>query len=271
MAQDATQVRVALSGHVWYEPNLAATILTTLGSAPTATAVDLGFTTDEGVTFTIARSTTDIPGWPSVDPLRIIVESEAKNASFGLRQFSRDQWLASMGGAITTSGGVHRWEPDEGSVIEGMIFIDMVDDDINYRFGFRRAMQAAEVSFSLVRGDSLILPNDWRSLAAGGGAKSWFMDTDDPNFAPATQPVIQSVLPAGAAVGGEVLITGTRLGTSGSDITALTIDGISVVDKVWISPTQVIATIPAGVSGAAAVILTTTSGGASASFAYTAA
>lgn len=272
MTQDATQVRVALEGHVWFEPNLTATILTPLGSAPTATAIDLGYTTEEGVTFTIARSTTDIPGWPAVDPLRIIVESEAKNASFGLRQFARQQWLASMGGTFTTTGGVHRWEPDEGKVIEGMLFVDMKDDNLSYRFGFRRAMQAAEVSFTLVRSDSLILPNDWRALAPGAGVKSWFMDTDDPNFslAAGSAPYIANVQPSGAAVGADVLVTGSNLGASGAGITAFTIDGVAVTVKTWIDSQHVIATIPAGVSGAAPVILTTAAG-ASNTYSYTAA
>lgn len=84
-------------------------------------------------------------------------------------------------------------------------------------------------------------------------------------------PYIASVLPSGAAVGADVLVSGAYLGTSGSDISAFTIDGQSVVAKTWIDSGHVIATIPASVSGAAAVVLTTTSGGASNSYAYTAA
>lgn len=84
-------------------------------------------------------------------------------------------------------------------------------------------------------------------------------------------PYVTSVLPSGAAVGADVLIQGNYLGTSGADISAFTIDGQNVVTKTWISPSLVIATIPASVSGAAAVILTTTSGGASNTYGYTAA
>lgn len=88
----------------------------------------------------------------------------------------------------------------------------------------------------------------------------------------APNPYISSVLPSGAAVGSDVLVRGTYLGTSGSDISAFTIDGQPVVTKVWIDSQNVIATIPASVSGAAAVIITTTSGGgASNTYAYTAA
>lgn len=91
-------------------------------------------------------------------------------------------------------------------------------------------------------------------------------------FDAAPNPYISSVLPSGAAVGSDVLVRGTYLGTSDADISAFTIDGQAVVAKVWIDSQNVIATIPAGVSGAAAVVITTTSGGgASNSYAYTAA
>lgn len=88
----------------------------------------------------------------------------------------------------------------------------------------------------------------------------------------APNPYIVSILPSGAAVGADVLVRGTYLGTSGDDITAFTIDGKAVVAKVWIDAQNVIATIPADVSGASDVIITTTSGGgASNTYAYTAA
>lgn len=84
-------------------------------------------------------------------------------------------------------------------------------------------------------------------------------------------PYIASITPSGAAVGADVLVRGSYLGASSGDISAFTIDGQAVVAKVWIDSNNVIATIPASVSGAADVVLTTTSGGASNTYAYTAA
>lgn len=84
-------------------------------------------------------------------------------------------------------------------------------------------------------------------------------------------PYITSVLPSGAAVGADVLVRGAYLGTSGADISAFTIDGIDVAVKTWIDASNVLCTIPAAVSGAAPTILTTTSGGASNTYAYVAA
>jgi IPT/TIG domain len=106
-----------------------------------------------------------------------------------------------------------------------------------------------------------------RSASVGGEHfGEWMVETDT-----TPPPYIASVLPSGAAVGADVLVQGNFLGTSGSDISAFTIDGVSVTVKTWISPSLVIATIPAAVSGAAPTVLTTTSGGASNTYAYTAA
>ena len=63
MAKDPTKVRVALTGNVWYEPSLSATIVTDPTEPPTTTAVNLGYTTADGVTFSFSRETVDIDGW----------------------------------------------------------------------------------------------------------------------------------------------------------------------------------------------------------------
>lgn len=187
---NARQVRVALSGHIWYDPDLDTPDPVDL-TVP-ATAIDLGYTTEDGVTFNFGREVEDIMGWQSMDPLRKLVTAEPRSCSFSLRQMAREQWLATMGGTVrelkpaaADAPALYRWEPDLAKVPEGRILIDMLDDDITYRFGFRRAQNSAEVEFSLVRNDSIVLPNEWSALATGDGKPAFFLDTNDPAFAPA--------------------------------------------------------------------------------------
>lgn len=187
MAKNATQVRVALTGTVWFNTDLNAVIPDDL-DAPPAGYLDLGYTTDDGVTFTLGKETEDIMGWQTSDVLRKLVTSEPKSAAFTLRQLSRDTWLATAGGALTLTKAaagqdpaVYRWEPTAGEVVEGVLLIDFEDEGINYRFGFRRAQQTAEIEFALVRGDAVNLPNEWTALTPASGA-AFFMDTDDPAF-----------------------------------------------------------------------------------------
>ena len=188
--KEATRVRVALTGSIWFSPDLDIEIPANLTDPPPGFA-DLGFTTADGVQFTIGREVQSIDGWQSMDPLRQLVTAEPKTAAFTLRQFGRDEWLATMGGTIVAlggGGGTYRWEPAQGKIPEGVLLIDFTDDDLNYRFGFRRAQQTGEVQFSLVRSDAVNLPNTWTAVAPGGDEKAFFMDTDDPAFAPAEEP-----------------------------------------------------------------------------------
>lgn len=186
MAKDATKVRVALTGSIWFNPSLSAIIPTSLTADPTLNGfADLGFTTADGVQFTLGKEVQAIDGWQTTDILRQIVTSEPKSCSFTLRQLAREEWLATMGGTITTTAGVHRWEPDTSQIVEGILLVDFEDGDNNYRFGFRRAQQTGEVQFSLVRSDAVNLPNTWTALQPATG-KAMFMDTDDPAFAEET-------------------------------------------------------------------------------------
>lgn len=184
MAKDATRVRVALTGSIWVADE-GTTIPADVETAPGVGFTDLGYTSEDGVTFTIGRDTEEINGWQSREPLRRLVTAEPKTVSFTLRQLERNTLLASLGGTITETGvgsGLFRWEPDEGSIPTKVLLIDFHDGDYTYRFGFRRAQNLAEVEMNLVNNAAVDLPNEWSVLAAGTGLKSWFIDTNDPAF-----------------------------------------------------------------------------------------
>ncbi len=182
MARDAAKVRVALTGDIWVG-NEGAEIPTDVETAPGSGFVNLGFTSEDGVTFTIGRETEDIMGWQSREPLRRLVTSEPKTAAFTLRQLEASTLVNSLGGTVTeTSPGNYRWEPDEGHIPTKVLLIDFHDGDYSYRFGFRRAQNVAEVEMNLVNNAAIDLPNEWSALAAGGNVKSWFIDTNDPAF-----------------------------------------------------------------------------------------
>ena len=277
MSKNASNVRVALTGNVWYEPNLSATILTDISGPPTGTATELGYTTPDGVTFQVSRETEDLGAWQTKDPLRILLNSEVAGCNYVLRQTERSTWIAAMGGSVAelvpAGGGnpaIYRWEPDEGKLPEGMVFIDFDDElpdstPVRYRFGFRRAANSEAVEFQLVRTDALNLPNNWRALAPLAGGKSFYLDTNDPAFGPAGGvPAIGSALPSGQTVGDSVVLTGVRF----TGTTAISIDGQPVTNFDVISDTQITLVIPASVAGAAEIVVTNAAG-ACAAYAYT--
>lgn len=181
--QDATKVRVALTGHIWVGDE-SLTIPPDVETDPTG-ADDLGYTSEDGVTFTIGREVEDIPGWQSMEPLRRIVTAEPKTAAFTLRQTERATILNSLGGTITETvagSGLFRWEPDEGNIPVKVLLIDFIDGDVKYRFGFRRAQQLGEIETNFVRNAAVDWPNEWSCLAGPAGLKAWFIDTNDPAF-----------------------------------------------------------------------------------------
>lgn len=77
-------------------------------------------------------------------------------------------------------------------------------------------------------------------------------------------PVIASVTPAGQSVGEQVLISGTGFASMVSG----TIDGAAIVNYTVVDDRNLVATIPAGATGPANVIITN-SAGASAALSYT--
>lgn len=197
MALDASKVRVALTGHIYFVPESDTTNFGTESTNLTAPAggIDLGYTSEDGVAFTFGREVEDILGWQSADPLRKLSTAEPRSAAFTLQQLERGTWLSTMGGEITelvaavvgppAEPAIYRWEPAVGQIPTGRLVIDFEDGAIKYRFGFRRAQNTAETEFSLVRNAALSLSNEWTGVATSDGKKSFFMDTNDAAFAPA--------------------------------------------------------------------------------------
>jgi len=186
MALDATQVRVALTGHVFFGPGVT-TDPTGFSVAGALTGFkELGYTSDDGVSFSIGKEVEEIPGWQSMDPLRLLVTAEPKSASYTLKQLNRDNWAATFGGTFTTEGvapnEMTRWEPNDAEIVDGFFVVEFLDDGVTYQIGFRRAMNAANVEFAFVRSASVDLPHEMRALAAGAGKKPWFLLTNDPAF-----------------------------------------------------------------------------------------
>lgn len=187
MTKTATNVRVALTGSIYTAPEETA-FPTTISEAPAATFTELGYTTEDGVTFNVERETEDIMGWQSTEPLRTIVTSEPKTASFVLRQLETNTWLESFGGTITepeptASAGEFLWTPPApGTLLTRALIIEFEDGDIKYRFLFHRALRVGSAEQQLLRSDAVNLPIEYSMLA--DEPNTWEVQTDDPGFAP---------------------------------------------------------------------------------------
>jgi len=182
MSQDATKVRVALTGKVWLGKTETPTMPTNITAAVDGDDFDdLGFTTEAGVTFTFGKNVTDIMGWQSSDPLRKILTEEPKSIEFVLRQLEKATFLSAFGGTVTGTAPNFEWAPPApGTLAVRPLIVEFTDDDIDYRFIYRRASDEAEKKVQLLRTDAVNLPANYAVLAAS--PNSWFVQTNDPAF-----------------------------------------------------------------------------------------
>lgn len=187
MALDATEVRVAGSGSVWVAPETTA-FPADFTTAPASPWVELGYVTEDGATFTLSRETTDLNAWQG-DKLRVLTTAEPMTVEFALMQTNPDVLAAALGGGTaTTTGGLTTFEPPpKGTNNIIALFVEFVDGTIHYRYQIQRAQIEGDVSWQLLRSDSVNYPLTFGVLEA------------DPKFSILTDDPAMTVTPLAAS------------------------------------------------------------------------
>lgn len=170
MAIDATEVRVAGAGHVYAAP--AGTAMPADLEALPVAWVDLGYVTEDGVTFSFSRETTDLNAWQG-SKLRVLTTAEPATCAFALMQTNEDVLPVVFGGGSVVESGSAGDEvftftpPEEGVNTERALVIEFSDgDDITYRYCIKRAQIEGSVEFTLVKTGALTYPLTFGVLAA---------------------------------------------------------------------------------------------------------
>lgn len=187
MAQDTGQIRVAANGQVRVA-DVGATLPANIDAAYSVAWTDLGFTSEDGVTFTDGKSIENIPVWQLFYPARRIVTERDATLAFVLRQWSGDTvQLAFGGGALTQDGaGQYRYVPPAPETIdERALAIDWQDGTINYRLLIPRGMVTENVETNLVRTAAADLPITF-GIIGDETEDPWILLTDDPALQPAS-------------------------------------------------------------------------------------
>lgn len=166
MSLDATEAVVAGSGHIYVAAE--GTPLPDDLAALTSPWVELGYTTEDGVTFNLARSTSDINAWQAADPIRVVETSRAITVAAVLRQFANpDNLDAAFGGGTFTPGPTFGTYvlPGAGENTVRVLVVDAIDGDVTVRFVYDRVQQMADIQSQLQRGDTVNLPLEYKVLA----------------------------------------------------------------------------------------------------------
>ena len=180
MAQNAQDVVVAGTGAVYVAPDgtaLPADLATPLPSE----WIDVGYVSEDGVTFTFSREQEEVNAWQVSTPVRVLVTNEPITIAFELIQFDRTTVsLAFRGGTFTGTSSPYTYTPpDPGHSDVRAIVVDAVDGDYDFRFCFPRVQISEDVETSLVRSDAVRLPLTFNVLAAD---EKWQIVSDHPGF-----------------------------------------------------------------------------------------
>lgn len=186
MAKSTSQIVVAGTGSILVAP--VATVAPVDVATPWAAAwIDLGYTNEDGVTFTDEKTVEDIMLWQLFYPGRTIVTARNSTAAFSLAQWNKDTVpLAFGGGTITTTPGPpahYRYSPPApGTVDERALGIEIVDGSVIKRFIIPRCVVSEAVETNLVKSTAANLPITVKALGTDG-VDPWYFRSNSAAYA----------------------------------------------------------------------------------------
>lgn len=185
MAKDSDQLVVAASGSIYVAP-VGTTVNTDPDGALNAAFRDLGYATEDGVTFGDSPSIESIMAWQKSSPLRRIVTGRERTVSFSLHQWNDATVPFAYGGGQWNAlgGGLYRLDPpaDTDELEERCLVIDWADGDRHFRFVAYSGNVTGGVETQLTRTGSAVLPITFE-INANDNGDDWNIFTDDPVFA----------------------------------------------------------------------------------------
>jgi hypothetical protein len=183
MGKDVDEIVVGANGTVWTSP-VGTAVPADESAAPGVGWTDLGYVSEDGVTFTDSKTLEKIPVWQLFGPARRIVSERETNLNFVLRQWGLDQVpFAFGGGEVTepTAGHYKYAPPDPEDVDERALMVDWVDGTKNYRLVIVRGVVSEAVETQLVRTAAADLPIGFSVNDVESGDR-WYLLTNDPAF-----------------------------------------------------------------------------------------
>lgn len=190
MAQNPSQLVVAGTGSLWAAP-YGTTLPTTGISQALATAFEeLGYVTEDGLTFASNPTVEDFMAWQTRSPVRRELVGQELTVTFALEQWNeRNLTLAFGGGRVTDlAGDAFRFDflADTDALEESSLVCNWNDGDKRYRLVVPRGNVTDSTEVQLTRSQLGVLPVSFKALSPGDGQSIAYILTDDDNFAPAS-------------------------------------------------------------------------------------
>lgn len=184
--QDSSELVVAATGHVRVANLADDPTMPADNAAPTAAVddfLDLGYTTEDGVTFTATPNVEDINAWQKSTPVRRLVTARSLTVAFSLEQWNQETIQLAYGGGTWSqpSNGIFRFDPpgDNDALSEWALVVDFADGDRNSRFVIKRCESTEAVETQLTRTGAAVLPITLDARTPDGDDRSWYFVGDD--------------------------------------------------------------------------------------------
>lgn len=159
MANDADNVRVALTGSIYMAPK-GSTAPTDLDTAWDAAWLDLGFMSDDGVAMEYSTDVEDINAWQSLSPVRRVLTSVDMTLGFTAIELKSRTVTAYFPGATITnvSGAIQRLDiPAAPGPQEFSFGLEWIDGAIKNRLVVARGEITGRESITLGRSSAVAL------------------------------------------------------------------------------------------------------------------
>lgn len=187
MAQTADEIRVAQFGRV-YVANVGTAVAATPAVPLAGSFIELGYVTEDGVTFNVTPNVEEIRSWQKATPTRRFVTGRDAVVSFTLQQFNADNFVFAFGGGSVSevSSGIYEYTPpaDTDDLAEKCLVVDSQDGSIHDRYHVYRGSIMEGVEANLQRTGASLLPITFAALTPDDKAQPWHYYTDDPAYDP---------------------------------------------------------------------------------------
>lgn len=181
MATDSTEVLVGQEAQIYLAPG--GTSLPTGMAVPSASFVDLGYTSTDGFSFSYEPTVEDIYAHQDLDPIRQIKTAQTFQITFNLMQWNEDSFALAFGGGSWTAGAQFTYSPPDTSddIAEYAIVVDIKDGSKDARFTIKRGTVASAVETTIVNNAAAVLPITVKALKPSSG-DAWNYISDELAF-----------------------------------------------------------------------------------------
>lgn len=182
--KDAGELVVGSNGSIYTAP-LGSALPDSIDDPLSEAWPDLGYASEEGVTWVDGKTMEPIRAWQSFYDLRRLVASKEGSLAFQLMQWNRDTVELAFGGGTVTepAPGAYLYTPPEPQdVDERMMAVEWEDGDSDFRLIFPKGIVSENVETNIVRTAAALLPITF-ALLGQDGVPPFILQTNHPAFA----------------------------------------------------------------------------------------